>query len=87
MFTLKNLTTNEFTNLFIESRLSMIGEVEMKKKICNFVAENLVHFNLNEPWSCTISFDEEQDIIGINGDEDSLNIQIIRLVNENVIKL
>lgn len=90
MFTLKNTLTDEFTNLFFESELTLGGGRKvMSKKISTWVAENLGQFRLNEPHSCIVEFTEdfEQPSITIRGDEDSVRLEIIHIINDNVISL
>ena len=89
MFTIKNIATGEFTNLFFDISTFGVSKVGKMKRITKWVAENLGHFRLNEPHSCKVEFTEDFDkpSITIRGDEDSVRLELIHLVNDNVISL
>lgn len=47
------------------------------EKLVNWVRNNLDLFELNESWSCSVTFDSEDCEILILGDEDYLLLKII----------
>lgn len=89
MFTLNNRTTGEATNLYFESSVTIGGnnKLAMARKITRWVAENLGQFELNEPQSCKVEYMEAQrsPVIVITGDEDSVELTVVHLINDNVI--
>ena len=52
---------------------------DSNENILKWVQNNLEKFNLNESWSCTVSFFIVNNAIQINGDEDLLMLDITTL--------
>jgi hypothetical protein len=58
------------------------------KEICNYLEVNKNNrsierfLSLNEDWTCKFSFDEDTKEIYINGDEDSVTLEIENVIIE-----